>query len=158
MHTVGLPGQHGPRPRHIKGPARAESRGTAGLPAGLPRARRVPPLPAAVAVAVAQIVFLPARPSPREHRFDDQIKDLFLAEVARAVIIRAGTAASSEGTVTAGAAASSGGTVTARAAASSGGTVTARAAASSEGTATAGAGPAAAAATRRAAVPGTPGR
>ena len=130
MHTVGFPRQRGPRPRHIKRPARAEPRGAGGLPAGglpagLPRARRVPRLPAAAgvpaAVVVRQIIFLPGRPSPREHRLDDQIKDLFLAEVTRAVIIRPGAAASRGGT------------------------------------ARANAGPAAAAVTRRAAVPGTPG-
>ena len=123
MHTVGCPRQHGPRPQHIKRPARAESRRPAVLPAGLPRARRVPRLPAAASVpaAVRQIVVLPGRPAPREHRFDNQIKDLFLAKVTRAAIIRPGAAASSGGT------------------------------------ATAGAGPAAAAVTRRAAVPGTPG-
>ena len=129
MHTVGCPRQRGPRPRHIKRLPRTESRARAGdlfagaLFAGARRARRVPQVPAAarVPVVVRQIVVLPGRPAPREHRFNDQIKDLFLAKVTRAVIIRPGAAASSGGT------------------------------------ATAGAGPAAAAVTRRAAVPGTPG-
>ena len=124
MHTVGCPRQHGPRPQHIKRLARAESRRPGRcLFAGLPRARRVPRLreAAGVPAVVRQIVVLPGRPAPREHRFDNQIKDLFLAKVTRAAIIRPGAAASSGGT------------------------------------ATAGAGPAAAAVTRRAAVPGTPG-
>ena len=136
------PGQYGSRPRHIKGLAGAESRGAAVVPAGTRRARRVPrvPVPRAPeavgvhAVVVAQIVVLCARPSRCEHGFDDQIQDLFLAEVARAVIIRPGAAASSRGTARPGAAASSGATATASAC------------------------PAAAAVTRRAAVPGKPRR
>ena len=141
MHTVGCPRQRGPRPQHIKGLPGTESRARAGglfagaLFAGVRRARRVPRAgeAAGVPVVVRQIVVLPGRPAPREHRFNDQIKDLFLAKVTRAGIIRPGAAACSGGTVRAGAAASRG------------------------GTATASAGPTAAAVTRRPAVPGTPG-
>ena len=143
MHMVSCPGQYGSRPQHIKGLAGAESRGAAVVPAGARRARRVPRVPVPrvpeavgvdAVVVVAQIVVFCARPSPCEHGFDDQIQDLFLAEVARAVIIRPGAAASSRGTARPGAAASSGATVTA------------------------GADPAAAAVTRRTAVPGKPRR
>ena len=98
MHTVSLPGQHGSRPQHIKGLPGAESLGAAVLPAG---GRPVPRVPEATgeavgvhAVVVAQIVVLCARPPCREHRFDDQVKDLFLAEVASAVIAGANVAAS----------------------------------------------------------------
>ena len=119
MRTVRLPRQRGPRPRHIKGLPGAESQARAGvLFAGVLRARRVPRAPEAAgeavgvhAVVVAQIVVLCARPSPREHRFDDQIKDLFLAEVNSTVISRPGAAASSGGTARPGAATSGGGTV-----------------------------------------------
>ena len=105
MHTVGCPRQRGPRPRHIKGLPGAESRGAAVLPAGARRARRGPrvPVPRAPeaageavgvhAVVVAQIVVLPGRPSCREHRFDDQVKDLFLAKVPGAVTAAARVAA-----------------------------------------------------------------
>ena len=98
MHTVRRPGQYGSRPRHIKGLPGAESRGAAAGPAGTRRARRVPRVPVprapeaagvhAVAVAIAC-----ARPSCREHGFDDQIQDLFLAEVIGAGTAGAGAAA-----------------------------------------------------------------
>ena len=117
MRTVGLPGQHGSRPQHIKRLPGAEPRGAAVPPvrilrAGVPRARRVPHVPAAAGeaageaasvravVCAARVVVLCARPSRREHRLDDQIKDLFLTEVVSVVIVRASVAASSGGTAT----------------------------------------------------------
>ena len=121
MHTVGCPRQHGPRPQHIKRLAGAESRARAGarvLFAGVLRARRVPRVPAAARVpivVVVQIVFPCGRSSPREHGFDDQIKDLFLAKVARA-LIRASAAASRRGTAAASTGPAAGASVTRRAA------------------------------------------
>ena len=122
MHTVGFPRQRGSRPQHIKRLAGAESRARAGglfagvLFAGVRRARRVPRAgeAAGVPVVVRQIVVLPGGPSPREHRFDDQVKDLFLAEVARA-LIRASAAASRRGTAAASAGPAAGASVTRRA-------------------------------------------
>ena len=92
------PASAGPGRSHIKGLPGAESRArAAGLSADPVRRRSRGPgasreaaseAAGVRAVVVAQIVVLCARPSRREHRFDDQIKDLFLAEVTSAVIIR----------------------------------------------------------------------
>ncbi len=98
MNLVGHPGQRRSRSQYIESFVRAKSAAGGGaLFFRVLRAARIWRVPGIVGVPlvlVRWIVFLWGWPSPRDHGFDDQIEDLFLAEVVSAVTVRASVAAS----------------------------------------------------------------
>ena len=98
MNLVGHPGERRSWSEYIESFVRAKSpAGGGALFFRVLRAARAWRFPKAVGVPlvlVRRIVFPWGWPSPRDHGFDDQIEDFFLAEIVSAVTVRAGVTAS----------------------------------------------------------------